>query len=225
MSNTPRFNGRLLSLVDRGFVLARTHIRGGSDLGRQWYEDGKFLKKKNTFLDFIACAEFLIQEKYTKAGEIVISGGSAGGMLVGAAVNMRPELFKAVVAHVPFVDVVNTMLDDTLPLTTIEYEEWGNPHKEEFFEYIKSYSPYDNVEKKAYPHFFITAGLNDPRVTYWEPAKWVAKLREYKTDENLLFLHTNMGAGHAGQSGRFASLKEDAMEFVFLLKLFNRLKT
>lgn len=222
MSMHAGFSTTMMSLIDRGFVFAIAHIRGGSEMGRHWYEDAKFLKKKNTFVDFIACAEHLIKEGYTRQGEIAISGGSAGGMLVGAAANMRPELFKAVVAKVPFVDVVNTMLDDSLPLTTFEYEEWGNPNDKAYYDYMKSYSPYDNVEKKAYPHMLITSGLNDPRVTYWEPAKWVAKLRELKTDSNLLLQHINMEAGHGGASGRYEYLKEIALEFAFILKVFGR---
>jgi oligopeptidase B len=219
---SPSFKTQIFSLIDRGFVYAIAHIRGSSTMGRQWYEDGKLLNKKNTFLDFISAAEFLVSEKYTSNGEIVISGGSAGGMLVGTAVNMRPELFKAVVAHVPFVDCVNTMLDDTLPLTTIEYEEWGNPNDKNYFEYILSYSPYDNIKSQPYPHVFVTAGLNDPRVTYWEPAKWVAKLREFKTDSNIVLLKTNMEAGHWGKTGRYESLKELAEEFTFILIIFGK---
>lgn len=218
----PAFSTSRLSLLDRGFVFAMAHIRGGSEMGRQWYQDGKFLKKKNTFLDFIAAAEHLIEQGYTKKSEIAIAGGSAGGMLVGAALNMRPELFKAAVAHVPFVDVINTMLDSTLPLTTIEYDEWGNPNDLEYYRYMKSYSPYDNVEPKAYPHILVTSGLNDPRVTYWEPAKWVAKLRELKTDSNLLLQYINMTAGHGGASGRYDSLREIALEYAFLLLVFGK---
>ncbi len=214
------FSTHRLSLLDRGFAVALAHVRGGSELGRQWYEDGKFLKKKNTFRDFIACAEGLIVNRYTSKGELVIVGGSAGGMLIGAVINERPELFRAAVAHVPFVDVINTMLDDSLPLTTIEYDEWGNPNDEEYFKYMMSYSPYDNVKPQAYPHLLITAGLNDPRVTYWEPAKWCARLRKTKTDQNLLLLYTNMEAGHAGASGRYEVLKEIALEYAFILKVF-----
>lgn len=220
-SMDPSFSITRLSLLDRGFVFAMAHIRGGSEMGRPWYDNGKFLQKKNTFLDFIATAEELIAQGFTRKGEITIVGGSAGGMLVGATANLRPELFKAVVAHVPFVDVINTMLDETLPLTALEYEEWGNPGKDsEYYHYMKTYSPYDNVERKAYPHMFVTSGLNDPRVTYWEPAKWVAKLRELKTDSNLLLQHINMGAGHGGASGRYERLKEVAMEQAFLLKVY-----
>jgi oligopeptidase B len=207
-------------LVDRGFIYAVAHIRGGDDLGFKWYEDAKFLNKRRTFEDFIACAEYLIEEKYTSKGNIVIAGGSAGGMLVGATMNMATDLYKAVVAHVPFVDVLNTMLDESLPLTPGEFKEWGNPKYEEFFRYILSYSPYDNVEAKPYPHIFVTAGLTDPRVTYWEPAKWVAKLRELKTNENLLLFKTNMDAGHGGASGRFDYLKEVADEYAFIMKVY-----
>ncbi len=209
------FSSNRLSLLDRGFVFAIAHIRGGAELGRGWYDDGKFLKKKNTFHDFVSCAENLIREKYTSKQMIFICGGSAGGMLVGAVLNMRPELFRGAAAHVPFVDVVNTMLDSTLPLTVIEYEEWGDPGNKIFFDCMRSYSPYDNIEKKPYPHLLVTAGLNDPRVTYWEPLKWVQRLRELKTDNNLLLLHTHMEAGHGGSSGRFESLKDVALEYTF----------
>jgi oligopeptidase B len=217
----PGFSTNRLSLLDRGFVYAIAHIRGGSELGRHWYESGKFLQKKNTFLDFIACAEHLIAQKYTSAGNIAIAGGSAGGLLVGATINLKPELFKAAIAQVPFVDVLNTMLDDTLPLTQLEYDEWGNPADEEFYRYIRSYSPYDNVTAQAYPNLLITAGLNDPRVTYWEPAKWTAKLRSLKTDDNLLLLKTNMDSGHGGASGRYEYLKDIALEYTFLLSVFS----
>jgi oligopeptidase B len=217
----PGFSTNRLSLLDRGFVYAIAHIRGGSELGRHWYESGKFLHKKNTFLDFVACAEHLIAEKYTSAGNIAIAGGSAGGLLVGATINLKPELFKAAIAQVPFVDVLNTMLDADLPLTQLEYDEWGNPADEEFYRYIRSYSPYDNVEAKAYPHLLITAGLNDPLVTYWEPAKWTAKLRDLKTDRNLLLLKTNLDSGHGGASGRYEYLKDIALEYTFLMTVFN----
>jgi oligopeptidase B len=216
----PYFSTNRLSLLDRGFVFAIAHIRGGSELGRHWYESGKFLRKKNTFFDFVSCAEHLIAQNYTSAGNIAISGASAGGLLVGTTINLKPELFKAAIAHVPFVDVLNTMMDDTLPLTPLEYDEWGNPADEEFYRYIRSYSPYDNVEAKAYPHLLITAGLNDPRVTYWEPAKWTAKLRSLKTDDNLLLLKTDMDAGHGGASGRYDYLKKIALEYTFLLAVF-----
>ena len=213
----PYFSSNRFSLINRGFVFVIAHIRGGGYLGRSWYEDGKLLRKKNSFSDFISCAEHLIAEKYASPEHLVISGGSAGGLLIGAVVNMRPELFKAVVADVPFVDVVNTMLDPTIPLTVIEFEEWGNPADNAYYDYMKTYSPYDNVEAKDYPHLLITAGLNDPRVQYWEPTKWTAKLRAKKTDSNILLLKTNMGAGHGGPSGRYDYLKEIAFEYAFIL--------
>ncbi len=211
------FSSLRLSLLDRGFVYAIAHIRGGEEMGRKWYENGKLLQKKNTFTDFIACAEHLIAEQWTNSDRLVISGGSAGGLLMGAAINLRPDLFKVVVADVPFVDVVTTILDTSLPLTVLEWEEWGNPNEREYYDYIKSYSPYDNVTAKDYPALLITAGLNDSRVKYWEPAKWTAKLRELKTDDNLLLLKTNMSAGHGGASGRYESLKEIAFEYAFVL--------
>ena len=211
------FSSSRLSLLDRGIVFAIAHIRGGGDMGRKWYEDGKFLHKKNTFTDFIACAEYLIDQKWTTPDSLVISGGSAGGLLMGAVINQRPDLFKAVVADVPFVDVVTTILDTSLPLTVIEWDEWGNPNDPTYYNYIKSYSPYDNVEAKEYPALLITAGLNDSRVKYWEPAKWTAKLRTMKTDNNILLLKTNMGAGHGGASGRYESIKETAFEYAFVL--------
>jgi len=213
----PEFRSTRLSLLDRGFIFAIAHIRGGEDMGRKWYEDGKFLKKKNTFTDFIACADHVIAEKYTSSENLVISGGSAGGLLMGAVINMRPELFKAAVANVPFVDVLNTMLDPTLPLTIGEYDEWGNPEEKIYFDYIRSYSPYDNVREVEYPELLVTAGLHDPRVSYWEPAKWVAKMRCLKKGENRLLLKTNMGAGHSGASGRYNYLKELALEYAFVL--------
>ncbi|MFW9854686.1 MAG: S9 family peptidase [Candidatus Thorarchaeota archaeon] len=216
----PQFNSSRLSLLNRGMVYAIAHIRGGGEMGRPWYDDGKLFKKMNTFTDFIACAEYLIEERYTSPNHLVAMGGSAGGLLMGAVVNVRPDLFKAVVAHVPFVDVINTMLDATIPLTVMEYEEWGNPNEKEFFDYMMAYSPYDNIEKKDYPNILITGGLNDPRVQFWEPAKWAAKLREMKTDENLLLLKTEMGAGHAGKSGRYDYLKDIAEYFAFI---FDRL--
>jgi oligopeptidase B len=212
------FGSARLSLVDRGFIFAVAHIRGGMEMGWDWYEKGKLLHKKNTFTDFIDCAEYLIGEGYTSLGKVVAVGGSAGGMLMGAVANMRPDLFHAVVAHVPFVDVLNTMLDDTLPLTTMEYNEWGNPQVKEFYDCIKSYSPYDNVVAQDYPNILITAGISDPRVTYWEPAKWTARLRQLKTDENLLLTKIHMDSGHAGASGRFERLKEVALEYAFILK-------
>lgn len=212
------FSVQRISLLDRGYIYAIAHIRGGAELGRQWYEEGKFLKKKNTFFDFIACAEHLIQHKYSEPKTLSIMGGSAGGMLMGAVVNMRPELFNASLAIVPFVDVLNTMLDSSLPLTQMEYQEWGNPEiSKEYYDYIKSYSPYDNVKAQNYPNIYIKAGLNDPRVTYWEPAKWCAKLRETKTDHNILLLETDMQSGHAGASGRFEYLKEIARQYTFIL--------
>jgi oligopeptidase B len=216
----PQFNTSRLSLVNRGVVYAIAHIRGGGEMGRPWYDDGKLLNKMNTFMDFIACAEYLVSEKYTSPEHLVIMGGSAGGLLMGTVVNMRPDLFKAVVAHVPFIDVINTMLDATIPLTVMEYEEWGNPNEKEFFDYMMAYSPYDNIEKKDYPHILITGGLNDPRVQYWEPAKWAAKLRQMKTDGNVLLLKTEMGSGHAGKSGRYDYLKDIAEYFAFI---FDRL--
>jgi oligopeptidase B len=218
ISIDPGFSTARLSLVDRGFAYAIAHIRGGDDLGRAWYKAGKLEKRANTFNDFVDVARGLITRGFTQAGRISISGGSAGGELMGAVVNSDPDLFGAVVAHVPFVDVLSTMLDDSLPLTPGEWPEWGNPIEDKAaFELIRSYSPYDQVKPQAYPPLMVTAGLNDPRVTYWEPAKWVAKLRELKTDDNELILKTNMGAGHGGKSGRFESLKETAEEFAFIL--------
>lgn len=215
----PQFSSIRLSLLDRGFIFAIAHIRGGEDLGREWYENGKFLKKKNTFTDFIACAKHAINQKYTSPKHLYAMGGSAGGLLMGAVMNMAPDLFNGVVAQVPFVDVVTTMLDDSLPLTTGEYEEWGDPNDKTYYDYMKSYSPYDNVQKKAYPNLLVTTGYHDSQVQYWEPAKWVALLRELKTDNNLLLFYTNMDAGHSGSSGRFESLREDAQEYTFLLHL------
>jgi oligopeptidase B len=215
----PYFDSSILSLLDRGFIYALVHIRGGSDLGRAWYEDGKLLKKKNTFTDFIACAEHLIAERYTRPDRLFASGASAGGLLMGAVVNMRPDLFRGVVAGVPYVDVITTMLDPEIPLTAQEFDEWGNPKIQEYYEYMLSYSPYDNVEPKDYPAMLVTTGLHDSQVQYWEPAKWVAKLRSLKTDRNVLLLRTNMDAGHGGQSGRFRRFKETALEFAFLLDL------
>lgn len=214
------FSPSFYSLIDRGFVFAIAQIRGGSDLGEQWYEDGKLLKKKNTFTDFIACSEHLIKEGYTSPNKLAIMGGSAGGLLMGAVTNMRPDLFHAVVAQVPFVDVVTTMLDDSLPLTTGEYEEWGNPNEEEYFNYMLSYSPYDNIEKKDYPNILITGGLNDSQVLFHEPTKYVAKLRANKTDDNVVLLHLNMDSGHGGATGRYDSIKDIAFEFAFILSCF-----
>ena len=217
MSYDPFFSSNLVSLLQRGFVVAYAHIRGGGEMGRQWKEDGKFLKKKNTFTDFIACAEAIIDSNYTSPSRLAISGRSAGGLLMGAVTNLRPDLFAGVVAGVPFVDVVNTMLDASIPLTVIEWEEWGNPAESEYYRYMKSYSPYENVEAKDYPAILATAGLNDPRVQYWEPAKWVAKLRACKTDDNPLLLKTEMGAGHFSKSGRYDYLEEVALEYAFIL--------
>ena len=213
----PAFSSNLLTLIDRGYVVAIAHVRGGEEMGRSWYEDGKLLRKRNTFTDFIAAAEHLVAEGYTSADRLAITGGSAGGLLMGAVTNMRPDLFRAVVAEVPFVDVVNTMLDATLPLTVIEYDEWGNPNDAELYHYIRDYAPYENVAEADYPNILVTAGLNDPRVAYWEPAKWTARLRERKTDDNRLILRTNMGAGHGGASGRYDYLREVAFKFAFLL--------
>jgi len=213
------FSVSTLSLLDRGFVYAIAHIRGGEELGRHWYEDGKLLTKMNTFTDFIACSEFLIEQGYTNSKKLFAQGGSAGGMLMGGIANMRPDLYQGVVAQVPFVDVVTTMLDDTLPLTTGEYDEWGNPNIKKYYDYMLSYSPYDNVEKKEYPNMLVTTGLHDHAVQYFEPTKWVAKLRDLKTDDNLLLLKINMDAGHGGASGRFEGLKDTALVFAFLLEL------
>ncbi|MBQ0768418.1 MAG: S9 family peptidase [Bizionia sp.] len=215
----PYFSTIRLSLLDRGFIYVITHIRGGEYLGRNWYEDGKLLTKKNTFTDFIDCSEFLINEKYTSPEHLYAMGGSAGGLLMGAIINIKPELYNGVLAAVPFVDVVTTMLDDEIPLTTGEYDEWGNPNDKTYYDYIKSYSPYDNVEAKAYPNMLVTTGLHDSQVQYWEPAKWVAKLRDLKTDTNKLLFYIDMDAGHGGASGRFESLKEVALEYAFLLDL------
>ena len=215
----PYFSTIRLSLLDRGFVFAIAHVRGGEYLGREWYDNGKLLHKKNTFTDFIACSKYLIEEGYTSTQHHYAMGGSAGGLLMGVIVNSAPELYNGIVAQVPFVDVITTMLDDSIPLTTGEYDEWGNPNDKEYYNYIKSYSPYDNVEVKDQPNLLITAGLHDSQVQYWEPAKWVAKLRTLKKDNHILLLKTNMEAGHGGASGRFEALKEDAMEYAFLLDL------
>ena len=215
----PYFSSVRLSLLDRGFIYAIAHIRGGEYLGRSWYEDGKLFKKKNTFTDFIDVSKHLIAEKFTSPRHLYAMGGSAGGLLMGAVVNMAPELYNGVIAAVPFVDVVTTMLDDSIPLTTGEYDEWGNPNEKEYYEYMKSYSPYDNVKAQDYPNMLVTTGLHDSQVQYWEPAKWVARLRELKTDNNILLFHTNMDAGHGGASGRFEALKEVAEEYAFLLDL------
>jgi oligopeptidase B len=211
------FSSARLSLLERGVVLAIGHIRGGSEMGRHWYENGKFFEKKNTFSDFIACAEHLIASGWSAPDRLAINGGSAGGLLMGAVINARPELFRAVVAQVPFVDALNTMLDASLPLTVTEYEEWGNPNKREVFDYLRSYSPYDNITAQDYPAMLVTGGLNDPRVGYWEPAKWVAALRLHKTDDHLLLLKTHMGAGHGGKSGRYGRLEDTSWVFGFVL--------
>lgn len=215
----PTFSSTRLSLLDRGFIFAIAHVRGGEYLGREWYENGKLLKKKNTFTDFIDCSKHVIAQKYTSSKHLYAEGGSAGGLLMGAIVNMAPELYNGVIAQVPFVDVVTTMLDDTIPLTTGEYDEWGNPNDKEYYDYMLSYSPYDQVKAQDYPNMYVSTGLHDSQVQYWEPAKWVAKLRAVKTDKNVLYLDTNMEAGHGGASGRFEALKELAKEFAFLLDL------
>ena len=219
LSSDPGFTVDRLSLLDRGFIFAIAHIRGGGDLGKHWHDAGKLLTKLNTFTDFIACAEHVIAQGYTSPGKLAIRGGSAGGLLVGAVINMRPELFHAASVRVPFVDALTTMLDPTLPLTVAEYEEWGNPEQAEFYRYIRSYSPYDHVEAKAYPAMLVTSGINDPRVSYWEPAKWVDKLRALKTAGNVLLLKMDMGAGHFGPSGRYERLKEVAFDYAFLLQV------
>lgn len=223
-SSDPYFSSARLSLLDRGFIFAIAHIRGGEEMGRSWYEDGKLLNKINTFSDFIACAEHLIENQYTSPAQLYAMGGSAGGLLMGAVVNMKPALFKGVVAAVPFVDVVTTMLDESIPLTTSEYDEWGNPENKEFYDYMLSYSPYDQVKAQAYPSMLVTTGLHDSQVQYWEPAKWVAKLRDIKTDDNMLLLHTNMETGHSGATGRFKRYEEVAMEYAYLLMLENRMR-
>lgn len=222
-SMDPYFSSVRLSLLDRGFGYAIAHIRGGQEKGRLWYENGKFLKKKNTFTDFIDVGDYLVNNKYAAKDELYAMGGSAGGLLMGAVINMRPKLWKGVVAAVPFVDVVTTMLDESIPLTTGEFNEWGNPKDPAYYEYIKSYSPYDNVAKLDYPAMLVTTGYHDSQVQYWEPAKWVAKLRDYKTGNNPLMMHCNMGAGHGGASGRFRRFKEVAMEYAFLLDLAGKL--
>ena len=214
-----KFNSSRLSLLNRGFVFAIAHIRGGQEMGRKWYEDGRMMNKKNTFTDFIDCGEYLVKEKYTSREHLYAEGGSAGGLLMGAVTNMAPGLWHGVIAEVPFVDVINTMLDENIPLTTNEYEEWGNPNNKDAYFYIKSYSPYENVEKKNYPNLLVTTGLHDSQVQYFEPAKWVAKLRSMKTDNNILLLHTNMEYGHGGASGRFDYLKDLALNYAFLFTL------
>ena len=219
MSMDASFGSTRLSLLNRGFVFAIAHIRGGQEMGRMWYEDGKLMKKINTFTDFIACGEFLVKEKFTSREHLYAQGGSAGGLLIGAVVNMAPELWHGVIAQVPFVDVVNTMLDESIPLTTNEFDEWGNPKEKEAYFYMKSYSPYENVSRKNYPNILVTTGLHDSQVQYFEPAKWVAKLRAMKTDQNMLLLHTNMEFGHGGASGRFDYLKDLALNYAFLFTL------
>jgi oligopeptidase B len=218
------FSSNRITLLDRGFAYAIAHIRGGQEMGRQWYDDGKMFKKKNTFTDFISCAEFLVEGKYTSPAHLYAMGGSAGGLLMGAVVNMRPDLWNGVVAVVPFVDVVTTMLDESIPLTTNEFDEWGNPKNKDSYDYMKSYSPYDNIEAKAYPNLLIMTGLHDSQVQYWEPAKWMARLREKRTNKNLLMMHTDMETGHGGASGRFDYLKDIALQYAFLLGLEGTIK-
>lgn len=220
MSSDPYFSTNRVSLLDRGFVFAIIHIRGGSEMGRSWYEDGKFFKKKNTFTDFIAGTEYLVKEKYADPKKVFANGGSAGGLLMGAVMNLRPDLYKGVIAEVPFVDVVTTMLDSSLPLTTGEYEEWGNPNNKKYYEYMKSYSPYDNVKAQDYPNLLVTTGLNDSQVSYWEPAKWVSKIREMRTDKSkLLMMKIEMDVGHGGKSGRFEYLHDEALQYAFYINL------
>jgi len=220
----PSFSSSRLNLLDRGFVYAIAHIRGGQVLGRSWYEDGKLLKKKNTFTDFIDVGRFLVSEKYADPKRLYARGGSAGGLLIGAAINMQPDLFHGVIADVPFVDVVTTMLDTSIPLTTSEFDEWGDPSKKEYYDYMLSYSPYDNVQSVDYPNMLVTSGLHDSQVQYFEPTKWVAKLRHIKTDDNMLLLKTNMKAGHGGASGRYDQYKETALRHAFLLHLAGTVK-
>ena len=220
-SMDPDFSASRLSLLDRGFVFALTHIRGGGEMGQQWYDDGRLLNKMNTFHDFIDITDALVEKGYGDPAKLYAMGGSAGGLLMGAVINMVPERFHGVVAQVPFVDVVTTMLDESIPLTTGEYDEWGNPNDEQYYRYIKQYSPYDQVIAQDYPHLLVTTGLHDSQVQYWEPAKWVAKLRELKTDSNLLVLHTDMDAGHGGKSGRYKVWEEVALEYAFLIGLAN----
>ena len=215
----PWFSSNIVSLVDRGYVHAIIHVRGGGEMGRYWTDEGRTLNKKNTFFDFIDSTEFLLKEKYANPQKVFAMGGSAGGLLMGVITNLRPDLYKGIVAQVPFVDVITTMLDDTIPLTTGEYDEWGNPHEKKFYDYIKSYSPYDNVSKQAYPNILITTGLHDSQVQYWEPAKWTARLRKHNTSKNLIFLKTDLGAGHSGKSGRFDKLKDKALEYAFILEM------
>ena len=222
LSQDPNFSAERLSLLDRGFVFAIANIRGGQEMGRPWYESGKLLKKKNTFTDFIDVTEFLIGEKIAARDKVFAMGGSAGGLLMGAVTNMRPDLYRGIVSYVPFVDVVSTMLDESIPLTTNEFDEWGDPKKKEYYDYMLSYSPYDNVKAQAYPSILVATGLHDSQVQYWEPAKWVARLRATRTDRNLLLLHTNMAAGHAGKSGRYEKYRETARDYAFLLHVLGR---
>jgi oligopeptidase B len=217
IDSDPYFSYSRLSLLNRGFIYAIAHIRGGGEYGDAWHEAGRFLHKKNTFTDFIDCAKYLIEQQYTSADQMIISGGSAGGLLIGAVLNEAPELFRAAIAHVPFVDVLNTMLDEKLPLTVLEYEEWGNPHDPTYYEYIRSYAPYENVRQAAYPTVFATAGLNDPRVPYWEAAKWVARLRDNQINDAPILLKVQMSAGHQGPTGRYHEIEEVAEEFSFIL--------
>jgi oligopeptidase B len=218
-STDAAFRSARLSLLDRGFTYAIAHVRGGQELGRQWYEDGKLLKKKNTFTDFVDCALFLVEQRYTRRDRLFAQGGSAGGLLMGAITNMRPDLFRGVIAEVPFVDVVTTMLDATIPLTSEEWDEWGDPRKKEYYDYMLSYSPYDQIEAKDYPNLLVTTSLHDSQVQYWEPAKYVARLRARKTDDNWLLLETDMEAGHGGKTGRFKRNEDTALRYAFLLDL------
>ena len=218
-SMDPSFSSTRLSLLDRGFAFAIAHIRGSQTYGRPWYEDGKMFNKMNTFTDFIDCAKYLIQENYTSANHLFAMGGSAGGLLMGAIVNLAPELFKGVVAAVPFVDVINTMLDGTIPLTSNEWDEWGDPRIKGEYDYMMTYSPYDNVKAKDYPNMLVTTGYFDSQVQYWEPQKWVAKLRDMKTDDKILLMHVNMEAGHGGKSGRFRRYREVELEYAFMFDL------
>ncbi len=217
-SSDPRFRSSVISLLDRGFAFAIAHIRGGQEMGRRWYDDGKLLNKRNTFTDFIDVTRFLVGEKYCDPDKVVAMGGSAGGLLVGAVANMAPELYRVIVAHVPFVDVVTTMLDESIPLTTNEFDEWGNPKQKKYYDYMLSYSPYDNIEEKDYPAMLVTTGLWDSQVQYFEPAKWVARLRDRKTDDHPLVFHVNMEAGHGGKSGRFRRQRDVALEYSFILQ-------
>jgi oligopeptidase B len=221
-SSDPEFASQLFSLLDRGFVFAIAHVRGGQELGRRWYESGKLLHKKNTFTDFIDATAFLVEQSIAAPDKVFAEGGSAGGLLVGAVVNMRPDLYRGVIAHVPFVDVVTTMFDESIPLTSNEFDEWGDPKKKEFHDYMLSYSPYDNVRAQAYPSMLVTTGLHDSQVQYWEAAKWVARLRATRTDRNLLLLHVNMEAGHSGRSGRYERFRETARDYAFLLHVLER---